>query len=421
MSISKLRNLFTLLLAATCLVAVPLQSQAAGKGKPKAQPTKERLVLMPLRLGEEDQKLQGVMETALVEGLQQKYEVFSGEQVARKAREIFMKESKNTAHKECDETRCLQGIAESFQSELLAIANVTKQDGGYFLALSIRNLYDNKDVYSKSLPCEGCNAFQAVNKVKELVGMPTSVVKTPELEAPKIGTNDAESVLWEEVKKGNTAEDYEAYIAQYPKGKFVVLAQSRMKKIQADAANISRVPTVKKTNLNSSVLKDAITIRIAGLLDGRSNMSPKMIGTATQRVMGLSGKEILIDRDVTTLVANSIAERLGGEGYKLVESADAKALYELGGVIKNLTYDVKARDEVFISLEISLIEVATGNVIWSGVETQKDSRFAGVGGSSMKDINKYLQFELSALSTKIGAGIKTKLLELRPDLFVLNP
>ena len=89
------------IVAVLCLIALPLQAQAKpAKAKTNQEATKERLVLMPLRLSEEDKNLQGAMETALVKGLQQKYEVFSGEQVAKKAREIFLKESRNTTHKE---------------------------------------------------------------------------------------------------------------------------------------------------------------------------------------------------------------------------------------------------------------------------------------------------------------------------------
>jgi formylglycine-generating enzyme required for sulfatase activity len=81
-----------------------------------------------------------------------------------------MKESRNALHTECDETRCMQNIAGAFQSELIATANVTKQGGTYFLALSIQNIFDNKVVYSESLPCEGCNPAQVVEKLKELSG-----------------------------------------------------------------------------------------------------------------------------------------------------------------------------------------------------------------------------------------------------------
>jgi hypothetical protein len=137
----------------------PLSSQVASKqNKPAklALQEKEKLVLMPLRVPEEDKNLTGAMETALVEGLQQKYAVFSGEQVSQKAHEIFMRESRNTAHRECDVTKCMQNIAMAFQAELIATANVTKQDGIYYLALSIQNIFDNKVEYSKSLTCKNC-------------------------------------------------------------------------------------------------------------------------------------------------------------------------------------------------------------------------------------------------------------------------
>ncbi|HLP97299.1 MAG TPA: Tol-Pal system beta propeller repeat protein TolB [Sideroxyarcus sp.] len=230
-----LRNAFGILFAFLCVAISPTIAHAAKSVK-STNVSKERLVLMPLRVAEEDKGLQGAMETALVEGLQRKYEVFSGEQVAQKARQIFNKES-NSAKKECDETRCMQGIAEAFQAELIATANVTKQDGGYFLALSVQNIFDNKVEYSKTLTCEGCSSFKVVEKLKELVGM-SAAVATQDIEElrPNQNINDSENALWVEVQKGNTKDDYEAYLAQYPKGKYIALAKSRMKKLQEQAA-----------------------------------------------------------------------------------------------------------------------------------------------------------------------------------------
>ena len=200
MSKSNFRNLFILTTAALCLLVTAFPSHAA-KGK-ASKVSKERLVLMPLRVAEEDKNLQGAMETALVEGLQQKYEVFSGEQVAQKARQIFNKESKQAKH-ECDETRCMQGIAEVFQAELIATANITKQNGSYFLALSIQNIFDNKVVQSESLTCKNCDAVDAVEKLKELVGVSAPIATASTTEEPQLKTNpnDPEVVLWEEVKK----------------------------------------------------------------------------------------------------------------------------------------------------------------------------------------------------------------------------
>ncbi len=239
---SKISNPHVVMVAILCLMSVAAQAHAAQanhSAKP-AQVTKDRLVLMPLRVADEDKSLQGAMETALVQGLQQQYEVLSGEQVAQKAHEIFLKESHSTAKKECDETRCMQSIAEAFQAELIATANVTKRYGGYFLALSIQNIFDNKIVYSRSTPCENCNLFQVVDKLKELSGTlvqtPVSAADTDE-SAISGNANDPENALWGEVQKGNSDEDYGAYLAQYPKGKYAVLAKSRIRKLQEQAAD----------------------------------------------------------------------------------------------------------------------------------------------------------------------------------------
>ncbi|MBX9849038.1 MAG: formylglycine-generating enzyme family protein [Rhodocyclaceae bacterium] len=229
-----MRNLLTILIAVIGLTMLPVQAHAAGKAKSKSpqQVQKERLVLMPLRL-EEEQKLQGAMESALVDGLQNKYTVMWGEEVEKKAKEIFRKE--NQKH-ECNEERCMQGIAEAFQSELLATANITKQDGGYFLTFTIQNLYDHVVVFTRSIPCEGCSAFKVIDKLKELGIAAAPVVASPapatEPPQPKISATDPDSITWAEAQKGNTADDYQVYLDAYPKGKYVLFAKAKLKKLK---------------------------------------------------------------------------------------------------------------------------------------------------------------------------------------------
>ncbi len=241
-------TIFVTLLISLSLLGIPYQAYAKpAKGK-SAQaadaPVKDRLVLMPLRVGKENQNMRGPMETALVEGLSQKYRVYSGDEVELKTKEIYSQETQraNTAKKDCDETRCLQDIGIAFKAEYVAIGNVTKIEGGYLLALNIRSITDNKDVHSKSLPCEGCSAFQVIDKLKELSRTP-SVTQTaapapapvPE-PAPAVSSKDPEGALWNEVQKGNTIDDYQAYLSQYPKGKYIALAKIRSKKLEDQAA-----------------------------------------------------------------------------------------------------------------------------------------------------------------------------------------
>ena len=206
--------------AQTAIAKTPIEVPAV---KP-SDVTKDRLVLMPLRVSEQERGLQASMETALVEGLQEKYEVFSGEHVVQKTREIFSKESQ-VAKKDCDETRCMQDVAMAFQAELIAVANISKRDGGYFLAISIQNIFDNKTVYSKSLPCKDCDEFQLVGRFRELVGASSATSTAP-------NAAESENDLWKEAQRGNTVEDYTAYLNKFPKGRYAVLAEARIARIR---------------------------------------------------------------------------------------------------------------------------------------------------------------------------------------------
>jgi hypothetical protein len=177
--VDKLKELVTNTLNVSPQSSVAANTSPVSNDLKSGIEAKERLVLMPLRLEEEDRQLQGAMETALVEGLQEKYEVFAGEVVSKKAREIFLRESRNMEHKECDETRCMQNIAGAFQTEFIATANVTKREDGYFLALSIQNIFDNLVVYSNSMPCEYCSAYKVVKKLKELSKIQARIAEPP--------------------------------------------------------------------------------------------------------------------------------------------------------------------------------------------------------------------------------------------------
>jgi hypothetical protein len=61
---------------------------------------------------------------------------------------------------------------------------------------------------------------------------PVAVPPAPTLAA---SGSDPESALWTEVQKGNTADDYDVYLKQYPKGKYVALAKQRIQKMQDEA------------------------------------------------------------------------------------------------------------------------------------------------------------------------------------------
>ena len=70
---------------------------------------KERLVLMPLQGTGIDSSYKPAMESAIAEGLFDRYEVLYGRKVEEKVKEIYKKLSEETAAgEECDDTKCMQ-------------------------------------------------------------------------------------------------------------------------------------------------------------------------------------------------------------------------------------------------------------------------------------------------------------------------
>ena len=168
------RNFLDLIIAIIFLIQMTSSISTAEE--------KERLVLMPLQGSGVEAKYKPMMESSIAEGLFDRYEVLYGRNVEVKIKEIYKKLSEETAAgQECDDTKCMQEIGIEFQAELVATIRVVKNPQGYFLALNIINIYDNKLAMSKSEPCEGCNEFQVIKILKQMAGgkATPSLVDTP--------------------------------------------------------------------------------------------------------------------------------------------------------------------------------------------------------------------------------------------------
>jgi len=249
-----------------CIIALPLQSQAKTE-KPKienlTQPEKEKVILLPMVVSEDTQNMLSQMQSAVVQGLEQKYLVFSGERVLQELKKAANKENHAAKH-DCDETRCLQDISIAFQTENVAVVHITKVEGGFLLSLSIKDVMSNQSVFDNSLTCKGCDSFQVIDKLKQLSGAAPPVAEQPQANS----ANDAETILWGEVKKGNSADDYQAYLGQYPNGKFSALARSQLDRIKRQpVTNIAADPQPAK------VIKDCPDCpELVALPAGRFNM-----------------------------------------------------------------------------------------------------------------------------------------------------
>lgn len=193
----------------------------------------------------------------------------------------------------------------------------------------------------------------------------------------------------------------------------------------AGCANMSgneiHVSDSGKPNPNAAKAKYPAAVRMAGYTDGRNAGSPRKIGIATARVLGLTGTDIVLDRDVTDVAASSLRRHLDDAGIQVFDKNDTSAPFELSGVVKEFKYDVKDRDYVLIRLDTTLKEVSTGKVVWSGEVEEKNNRFAGVSGNSRGDIADYLKKELNVVTGKTAEAINAALKASHPELFVMAP
>jgi hypothetical protein len=230
-----IRTLF-FILSSLSFIVVPLQAEAAKK----PQSDKEAVILLPLVISAEAQSIANEMQAAVVQGLQQKYKVYSGDRVLQELKKATDKENHRAKH-DCDETRCLQDIATAFQTENVAIAHIIKIEGGYLLSLSIKAVISNEALFDNSIPCKACDAFAVVDRLKELAGTvaPVALPTAPESPSAKVNLSDPETALWEEAKKGNAQEDYQAYLTTYPKGKYAPLAKTKLARLKDEASALA--------------------------------------------------------------------------------------------------------------------------------------------------------------------------------------
>ncbi len=179
---------------------------------------------------------------------------------------------------------------------------------------------------------------------------------------------------------------------------------------------------VKAAGGNSvPLLKYGATLRFNKYTDQRKSNNPRLLGIASSRVTGVDGDQILLDQEVATIATTAIKNRFDTEGYQILEGGNAStALFEVSGVIKDLTLNVKARDEINIAIETTIKEVATGKVVWSGIVMEKSDRFAGVSGNNKDDVIAYMNKGLRIASKKTIEAVSASLMASRPELFNLT-
>jgi hypothetical protein len=177
----------------------------------------------------------------------------------------------------------------------------------------------------------------------------------------------------------------------------------------------------KATESSGPAMKYAATLRVGKYVDQRKVGNPRLLGTVDVRVRGIDGNQLLLDQEVASVVTTAIKKRFDAEGFQVLEgSSAANALFEVSGVVKELTLNVKSRDEITIAIETVVKDLGTGEVVWSGLVTEKNERFAGVSGNNKDDVVGYFNRELKVASNKTVEAVSASLVAAKPELFNLT-
>lgn len=168
--------------------------------------------------------------------------------------------------------------------------------------------------------------------------------------------------------------------------------------------------------------RNAVTVRVLPYVDARGVGNPRKIGVGGENIYGLrapSGTDILLDKDAASVVTAAMKWRLKDAGYQVVE--DGSARFAISGSVKELTYNIKARDEVSVSVATELKDLATGDILWSGIVDEKKERYPGVMGDSVRDVAGFLKIELGVVTEKTTSAINALLSARHPELFHVAP
>ena len=120
---------------------------------------------------------------------------------------------------------------------------------------------------------------------------------------------------------------------------------------------------------------------------------PRTIGSIEATVSDMTGEELTLSEEVIDTVTRAYRKELAIAGFTVVDEA-GKARYILSGQVREFRLDVGSRDNIAIEIASELREAQTQKPLWTGVESERGDRFAGVMGNSRASLSNYIAASL---------------------------
>ena len=177
-------------------------------------------------------------------------------------------------------------------------------------------------------------------------------------------------------------------------------------------------------NYSKSVLQrngQPVVLLVGEVSDGRADApSPKVgvIGSTVMFMASTSGA-LVLDQNVSSVVFTALNSQLAADGFRTVSDPHEPHDFEVNSVAKDFQLNIVAQDDLNISVDMTLRDAKSGEVLWAGSVEEKSSRFAGVSGDTGNSIVRYFNRGLSNWAAKASSNVSDNLLKIYPQTIAL--
>ncbi len=173
--------------------------------------------------------------------------------------------------------------------------------------------------------------------------------------------------------------------------------------------------TVEALPGNAAIYRSgqAIRVLVSDPKDSRPAAIMRRLGHIRTTVVDMHSTELMLNQSVSTLVGSALRNQLVADGYISVSAGQTYDV-ELSTRVNEFELNIAGRDELTLTLEASLRDGRTNEVIWTGIVGEKSDRFAGVAGNSRATISRYLGDGVANLVQKVSAGVRVALSQSYP-------
>jgi PEGA domain len=177
-------------------------------------------------------------------------------------------------------------------------------------------------------------------------------------------------------------------------------------------------------NYSKSLLQrngQPVVLLVGEVSDGRADAPSHKVGEIGSTVMFMASTNgtLVLDQNVSDVVFTSLNNQLAADGFRTVSDPHEPHDFEVVSVAKDFQLNIVAQDDLNITVDMTLRDAKSGEVLWAGSVEEKSSRFAGVSGDTGNSIVRYFNRGLSNWAVKASANVSDNLLKTYPQTIAL--